>query len=448
MAEKSLKEKTAKGLLWGGINNGVQQLLILVFGLFLARILSPADYGVIGMLGIFTGLASTLQEGGFISALTNRPEIKHEDYNSVFWFNIFCGIILYVFLYFSAPYIAAFYEVPDLVGVSRILFLSFLFGSFGISQQAYLFKNLKVKERAQIDIYPLIISNIVALIMALNGMSYWGIAIQISLYAAINNILKWYFSPWRPTFNFSIQPIREMFPFSIKLVITNIFTQISNNIFSVLLGKFYTESQVGYFTQSNKWMTMGKGLITGMITGVAQPVFSQINHEKERQVYIFRKLLRFSVFISFPMMFGLAFISHEFILITVTEKWLPCVPILQLLCIWGAFSPIADLYKNMIVSKGKSNIYLWINIIFSIIQFMLIYAVIPYGIMWMVGMYTLAYFIYLFIWHYYLNKLLVIRGIDIIKDISPYLVTSLFAIGCTYYITSLITNLYLLLPAK
>lgn len=165
-------------------------------------------------------------------------------------------------------------------------------------------------------------------------------------------------------------------------------------------------------------------------------------------MYIFRKLLRFSVFISFPMMFGLAFISHEFILITVTEKWLPCVPILQLLCIWGAFSPIADLYKNMIVSKGKSNIYLWINIIFSIIQFMLIYAVIPYGIMWMVGMYTLAYFIYLFIWHYYLNKLLVIRGIDIIKDISPYLVTSLFAIGCTYYITSLITNLYLLLPAK
>lgn len=273
MAEKSLKEKTAKGLLWGGINNGVQQLLILVFGLFLARILSPADYGVIGMLGIFTGLASTLQEGGFISALTNRPEIKHEDYNSVFWFNIFCGIILYVFLYFSAPYIAAFYEVPDLVGVSRILFLSFLFGSFGISQQAYLFKNLKVKERAQIDIYPLIISNIVALIMALNGMSYWGIAIQISLYAAINNILKWYFSPWRPTFNFSVQPIREMFPFSIKLVITNIFTQISNNIFSVLLGKFYTESQVGYFTQSNKWMTMGKGLITGMITGIAQPVF-------------------------------------------------------------------------------------------------------------------------------------------------------------------------------
>ncbi len=443
MVEKSLKEKTAKGLFWGGISNGVQQLLALVFGLFLARILTPADYGVIGMLAIFTGIANTLQEGGFIAALTNRKNITHEDYNAVFWFNVAAGILQYIILFFSAPLIAGFFNKPELVGISRIVFLSFLFSSLGTAQTAFLFKNLMAKEKAKIDIYSLLISNIAALIMALNGMAYWGIAIQNALYVGIGNLLKWYYSPWRPTFSFTVQPLKEMFPFSINLLLTNIFTQISANIFSVILGKFFTESQVGYFTQSNKWMNMGKGVIAGAIAGIAQPVLSEVVDERERQLHIFRKMIRLTAFLSFPLMFGLAFISNEFILLTITEKWLPCIPILQILCIWGAFSPINDLYKNLIISHSRSKIYLWGNIGFSILQLGLILLFLSYGLLWMVTAYTIAYFLYMLFWHIYAKTIIPVTTFQVIKDISPYACTTLLAILFSFFLTNKLESLYL-----
>ena len=329
MAEQTLREKTAKGLFWGGISNGIQQVLALGFGIFLSRILSPGDYGMVGLLAIFTGFANTLQESGFSAALTNRQDIKHEDYNSVFWFNVTMGVVMYVILFFCAPLIADFFGQPDLIWVSRIVFLSFLFGCFGTAQAAFLFKNLKVKERAKIDIFSLLISNTASLIMALNGMAYWGIAIQSALYIALGTLFRWYYSPWRPTFSFTFRPLKEMFPFSGKLLLTNLFSQISLNVFSILLGKFYTVQQVGYYSQAYKWMTMGGGLINGTITGVAQPVFAQIIAEKERQVQVFRKMVRFISFVAFPLMFGLALIAKELILITVTDKWEPCVPILR-----------------------------------------------------------------------------------------------------------------------
>ncbi|MCD8194095.1 MAG: lipopolysaccharide biosynthesis protein [Tannerellaceae bacterium] len=448
MPEISLKEKTAKGLFWGGFSNGVQQVLVFVFGIFLARILSPADYGVVGMLAIFTGIANALQEGGFIAALTNRKNISHEDYNAVFWFNVFAGIILYAVLFLSAPLIALFFNKPELTGVSRIVFLSFLFNSLGTTQSAYLFKNLMVKERAKIDIFSLLLSNTLALFMALQGMAYWGIAIQVAFYSGIGTLLRWFYSTWRPTFTFKLQPLKEMFPFSINLLLTNIFTQISANIFSVILGKFFTDAQVGYFTQSNKWMIMGKGLIAGAITGIAQPVLTEVIDEKERQLHIFRKMIRFTCFLSFPLMFGLAFISHEFILLTVTEKWLPCVPILQILCIWGAFSPLSDLYKNLIISHSRSKVYLLSNIVFSILQLGLILLFMSYGLLWMVVAYTIAYFLYLLFWHLYAEKIIPVTILQVVKDISPYLFTILLAILTSFFLTHHIENLYIKMLLK
>ena len=185
MAEETLKNKTARGLFWGGISSGIQQLLSLGFGIFLSRILSPSDYGIVGMLAIFTGVGMTLQESGFIAALTNRKNITHDDYNAVFWFNVFVGVVLYVILFLGAPLIVSFFNEPRLLWVSRIVFLNFLFGSLGTVQFAYLFKNIMARERAKIDIYSLILSNSAALIMALNGMAYWGIAIQSVLFSLV-----------------------------------------------------------------------------------------------------------------------------------------------------------------------------------------------------------------------------------------------------------------------
>ena len=320
MAEETLKEKTAKGLFWGGVSNGLQQVLTLVFGVILLRILDPSDYGVVGMLAIFTGIANTILDCGFTTALTNKKEFKHKDYNAVFWFSLFSGIALYIILFFSAPLIARFYEKPVLTNLSRFLFLSFLFGSTGVAHHAILFKNLMVKERAKIDIISLFLSGIVGVILALNGFAYWGLAAQTVVYVGSGTLLRWYFSPWRPTFNFDFTPIKEMFSFSSKLFLTNIFWQISSNIYSVVLGKFYNEKEVGLYSQGNKWMGMGNSVITGMINGVAQPVLIRMADDKERQKNVFRKMLRFGAFVSFPLMLGFAFISRELFFIVGGEK--------------------------------------------------------------------------------------------------------------------------------
>ena len=161
MAEQTLKEKTAKGLFWGGLSNGVQQILNALFGLVLARVLDASDYGMVGMLAIFSAIASTIQESGFTAALTNQKKIKHKDYNAVFWFSSLTGVLFYLVLFFCAPLIAKFYDKPELIGLSRIAFLGFLFGGFGIASNAYLFKTLMIKERAKIDIVSLICSGLI-----------------------------------------------------------------------------------------------------------------------------------------------------------------------------------------------------------------------------------------------------------------------------------------------
>lgn len=233
MAE-SLKEKTAKGLFWSGINNGAMQLLNLIFGIVTSRILNDTDYGMIGMLSIFSLIAASLQESGFTSALANKKEIRHEDYNAVFWFSSAISVTLYLILFFCAPLIADFYDNENLIPLARYAFLGFVISSLGISQNAYLFRNLMVKQKTIASISGLAVSGIVGIIMACLGCSYWSIATQSIVYISVLNICLWSFSPWRPTLKFSFKPLKGMVNFSAKLMITNIFNHINNNLFSII----------------------------------------------------------------------------------------------------------------------------------------------------------------------------------------------------------------------
>ena len=315
--EQSLKQKTAKGLFWGGLSSSVQQLLGLLFGVVLGRLLDPADYGMIGMLAIFPAIASALQESGFVAALANREKVSDKDYNAVFWFSISFSAVLYILLYSSAPLIAKFYDTPELTSLARFSFLSFFIASFGIAPRALLFRNLKVKENTIISLSSLFLSGIVGIILAANGFAYWGLAIQTMTFVVIGTALNWYFAHWKPSFRIDFSPIREMFGFSSKMLITQVFIIINQNLFSVLLGKFYTKQEVGDFSQANNWNNKGHALITGMINGVTQPVLASVANDPQRQAAVFHKMLRFTAFISFPAMFGLSLISREFILIAI-----------------------------------------------------------------------------------------------------------------------------------
>ncbi|MCH5246645.1 MAG: lipopolysaccharide biosynthesis protein [Muribaculaceae bacterium] len=441
--DAQLKSKVTKGLFWGGLNNGTQQLLNLVIGIFLARLLTPFDYGMVGLLAIFSAIASALQEGGFISALTNRKNANQLDFSSVFWFSTTLSICFYIILFFCAPLIAEFYDEPKLVPLSRFIFLSFVISSINIAPRTFLFKNLRVRDTALITIISLAISGVIAITLSFLGFAYWGLACQTVTYTLCITIFSFIFSRWKLSFQFSLQPIKEMFGYSSKIVITNIFNILNNNIFAVLLGKFYSASDVGDFNQANKWNYMGYSLISGMIHGVAQPTFALTDEEKERQINIFRKLLRFTAFISFPAMFGLSFIAKDFIVITITDKWLFSASILQILCISGAFYPISILLSNLVLSKGRSTSYMWTTIALSLLQIAAVFFSYPYGLFTMLWVYVSINILWIFVWFFVSRKSLPIRLFSFLKDILPFLIITLISIIPVYFITILISNIYL-----
>ena len=445
---ESLKDKTAKGLLWGGISNGAQQLLNLLFGIFLARLLTPDDYGMVGMLSIFSLIAGTIQESGFITALINKKDIKHEDYNAVFWFSIMTSLSLYTILFFCAPLISQFFQQPELTNLARYSFLGFFISSTGVAHSAYFYKNLMVKQRAILNITALIISGIVGITMAYNGFSYWGIATQNIVYISTVMIGYWFISPWRPTFRLNFKPLKGMITFSSKMLATNIFNHLNNNIFSIILGKFYSEKEVGFYNQANKWNYMGHSLISGMINGVAQPVLTQVTDDKERQLRVFRKMMRFTAFVAFPAMFGLSLIAPELITIAITDKWIESALILQLLCISGAFIPITTLCSNLVISKGKSNIYMWNAISLGLLQLLVMYLIHPYGIQTMIVTYVCINISWLMVWRYFVWKEIGYRFIHLLKDILPFLFIAAGVMFITSYLTNRIENIYLLFISK
>lgn len=442
MPEQSLKDKTAKGLFWGGLSNGTMQLVGLLVGIILMKLLTPEDYGIVGLLAIFSGIASTIQESGFTMALVNRSTINHKDYNAVFWFNVLVGWGLYLLLFLSAPLIADFYDKPELIPLARVSFLTFAVISLGIAHNALLVKKLRVKERSIIDIVAITTSGIVAVVLALNGFGYWTLVIQQLIYTTIWTILRCVFSTWHPTFSWDMSPLKEMFGFSFKLLFSSIVTQIHVNIFSVLLGKFNTVTNVGYFTQGTKWANMGAMLINGTVTGVAQPVFVEVLSDQEKFLQVFRKMLRFVAFISFPLMLGLAFVGEEFISL-INTKWLACVPILQMYCIVGAISPIQILYSQLVISKGRSDFYFWCTIAYAIVQIGTAICTLQYGIYWMAFSNMIVSFLYLLVWHWFASQIVPIRFLDVCKDVFPYVMIVVFGCLLAWFILLQVENEYL-----
>lgn len=459
MPTTDLKDKTAKGILWGALNNSAMQVLNAAFGIVLARQLNQADYGLIGMLTIFTLIANSLQDSGFVTALTNKRNATHHDYNAAFWFNIGTSFCLYILFFFCAPYIAQFFEEPILTDLSRYYFIGFIIASFSIVPRAILFRQIKQRELAIMGLTAMIISGITGILMAYNGMAYWGLATQTLIFNFIISILSWTLSGWRPTFSLSewrkspsawIAPIREMFPFSSKMLITNIFNQVNNNIFSLVLGKLYTKVEVGTYTQANKWNTMGASTITGIVQGVAQPTFVAVGDDPERLRRAFSKMLRFTSFITFPVMFGLALVAPEFIVVLIGDKWLPSAHLMQILCIGGAFLPIATLYFNLIISCGKSNIYMG-NIIAqgcAILGFILIVHAFGGDITHMVIAYAAIVILWTGIWHRFLYQEIRYPLLSALKDMLPFLLIAATTMVATFFATRWIDSLLWLLIVR
>ena len=239
-----------------------------------------------------------------------------------------------------------------------------------------------------------------------------------------------------------------MLGFSSKLLFTNIFNHVNNNIFSIILGRYYSEKEVGQYNQANKWNYMGFSLISGMVGSVAQPIFAQMTDDSERQVRAFRKMLRFTAFISFPSMLGLSLVAPELITIAITDKWIDSARILQLLAIWGAFFPIANLYSNLLISRGKSDIYLRNTVTLGILQLIVICLLHSHGIFFMVSVYVGINICWLLVWHYFVQKEIGLPLSSVLKDVLPYLGIAGGVMFVVWFLTQEINNIYLLVCSK
>lgn len=446
--EGGLKEKTAKGLLWGALNSGSTQLLNLIFGIFLGRLITPAEYGIVGVLSIFTLIAGNLQSSGFTQALVNLKAPRNEDYTAVFWFNTLTSFVLYALLFLSAPLIARFFHQPCLVEVSRFVFLSFVISSFGIAHNAYMTKNMMNRELAIIGAIALLCSGGVATFLAFYGFSYWSLAWQQIIYITVLNIGRYYYTPWRPSWHFTFEPVRKMFGFSVKILITNIINTLSNNILTLLFGRLYPIKAVGDYSQAYKWNTMASAFVANAVGQVAQPVLASVKEEQGRSVRVFRKMLRFTAFLSFPAMFGLAIISNEFILLTIGKRWIDAVPLLQMLCIGGAFVPFYTLYQNVAISNGRSDIYMFCNIAQIVLQLVIIGFFYHLGINTMVMVYTLFTIAWLFVWQWTARRIIGLRFREVIKDVMPTLCIALLVMATTYFVTLSLHHSLLLLICR
>ena len=445
--KEGLKERTAKGLMWGAINNLTSQLLMALIGIILGRLLTPADYGMGGMLAIFTAITGSLQESGFTAALTNLKEATHREYNAVFWTSTGISILLYLVLYISAPLIADYFHQPGLIPLSRLVFASLLLAGIGIAHAAYMFRNMMNREKAITGFFALVGSGIIGITLALNGYSYWSLAWQQFAYICIINIGRLYYVRWMPSFHIDLTPIREMIGFSSKILITNIINQVNNNILSFIFGRLFTAGAVGNYTQAAKWNTMGHSLISGTMQQVAQPVLASINEEENRQLNVFRKMLRFTAFLSMPAMLGLAFIA-DFIVVLLGEQWTDSVPLLRMLCISGAFLPIHTLYQNLFISHGRSDTYMWCSVALVITQIVVVMVFATWGIEIMIAAYVVTLILWTGIWQVLAYRLIQLRFTDLLKDVCPFLLATIGCIGVAYYATLFITNVIALILSR
>ena len=448
----NLKEKTAKGLFWGALNNGTIQVLNVLIGIMLGRKLSPEEWAPIGMIAIFSAIAGNLQSSGFSTAIINMKSPTSNDYNAVFWFNTLVSALVYLVLFACAPWIAWFFEQPCLTDLSRFIFLAFFISSFGISTNAYMMKNMMQREMTIVGITALIISGLTAITLAFLGYSYWSLAWQQVVNAFVLVVGRWYYVKWRPCFKVDFTPIRQTFRFSMNILITMIINTVNNHILTFVFGKLFTRTPqvVGNFFQAFKWDTMAYQTVGGTIEQVAQPVLVNLRDDEDesREVRVFRKMMRFTAFLAFPAMFGLSLVSEEFILATIGPKWIDCVPLLRVLCIGGAFMPFYSLYKNLIISQGRADLNMWLNISQIVLQFILIFATYQQGILMVVYAYSILNVVWLLAWQFFAHRLIGLQLVHVLKDTLPFALISGAVMLVSYVATTQITNVYLLLALR
>lgn len=362
-SDSSIKHKFVNGVLWGIIEKLASLLTGFVITLILARILTPADYGLVNMIYIFTVLGTVLLDGGFGQAIIQRKNISTTDISSVFYINLILSCVIYVILYICAPFIAKFYNQESLINISRVIFLTIPVNAFCIVQHSLLTKELKVKQLTYVSIISAIISGCIGIAMAMNGFGVWALVAQSVAYQLVRAICLWKFSAWRPVWSFSIQFIKSIWGFSMNLLGVFTLASIFQNIYTLLIGKLYNVNDVGYYNQAFRMQTVATGAITSSVQRVAFPTFAAYQDDITHLKNAFRKVTVITMTVYFPIMMALIVISKNLFVVLLSDKWLMSVPMFCLLCVAEAFYPLNNINSSVLKALGKGHKYFVLNLV-------------------------------------------------------------------------------------
>ncbi|PNP96050.1 lipopolysaccharide biosynthesis protein [Hoylesella timonensis] len=440
MSTESLKQKTTKGLFWSSVERFSNQGVQFFFSIILARLLSPSDYGIVAMVVIFFAIAQTFVDSGFSNAIVRKKDRTESDLSTCFYFNILVGFVFYILLFLCSPFIAEFYGQPILSPIVKISGLNVLINSLCIVQQAQFTIRIDFKTQAKVTLTSTVISGILGILLAYLGYGVWALVWQGVTGAFMRMILFWIFSKWRPRESFSKDSFHYLFGYGSKLLASGLLDTTYNNIYPIVIGKFYSPAQLGNFSRAQGWASLPSSNITGILQRVTFPVLTEMQDDNERLATNYRKLLRLSAFVVFPLMMLLAAIASPLVRVVITSKWDACVPYLQIICFAKMWYPIHAINLNLLQVKGRSDLFLRLEIIKKVVGVSVMCVTIPLGVTAMCFGMVFTSINALIINTYYAGKLIKVGYFTQMRDLLPIVFISLLMGACAYASTWLFST--------
>lgn len=442
MAE-SLKRKTVKGTLWSVLERFSVQSVNFVVMIIMARILTKADYGLIGMLAIFIEVSQSLVDSGFSQALVRKQDRTDTDNSTAFYFNIAVGGILYLALFLSAPVIADFYDQPQLTLLTRVVGINILINSFVVVQRALLLARLDFKTQAKASFAASVVAGVAGIAMAYSGFGVWAIVWYQIANHFINVVLLWIVTRWRPLLTFSTSSFRTLFSFGSKLALSGLIDTFYRNLFTLVIGKRFSAAEVGVYTRASQFGSYLSSNVSGVLQRVSYPVLCTIQDDDNAVREAYRKFLRISAFIIFPLMTGLAGVASPLVLILLTDEWMQVIPLLQVLCLALMWYPVHAINLNLLQVKGRSDLFLRLEVIKKIIGVSLLFAALPFGVIAICWSQVASSLISLAINTYYTGRLIDLGFFRQMRELLPALLYSLSMGLCVLGVVSLFSSLWL-----
>ena len=443
-----MKHKTVKGLGWSAVDNAARYGMQFVIGIVLARLLSPDDYGLLGLVGIFTVICTALVNGGFTTALIRKKNATDDDYNTVFICNLGMSLLLYAVTFLCAPLIANFFERQELTALVRVSSLGLMIGALGFVQQTRLTKRIDFKTQTKITLVASVVSGIVGIGMALADFGVWALVWQQLVSQAITTLLLYVYNRWLPRLSFSAESFHDLFGFGWKMMVSILLDAVWKELTQVVVGKFYSPATLGQYTRAKHYAKLLSSNLTSVVERVTYPVLSSIQDDKQRMVSAYRRIIRTSMFITTVALFSLAAVSEPLIYCMIGPKWHEASTYLPLICITFSLYPLHAINLNMLQVQGRSDLFLGLEVIKRIISLAPLFVGAFVGIMPMLCVNMVVGIIAYFLNSHYSGRLLGYSSWMQMHDIAPSYALAISIALSVWFLKYLPLSYWMILPLQ